>query len=72
MPLVTGTTAQGDGIDTTHQGVLGHGQIFNRSKDRTDPQNFPDAVTSPGTTYNWTAFMTEVNQRDRVDAQQPG
>ncbi|HUQ72085.1 MAG TPA: Ig-like domain-containing protein [Planctomycetaceae bacterium] len=51
VPLSTGTAAQVDGIAPAHSGVLRHGQVFNRTPGRTDPQNF-----------NLYAFMTRANQ----------
>ncbi|MEX2139038.1 MAG: tandem-95 repeat protein [Pirellulales bacterium] len=68
VPAATGTNKD---IDTTHRGVLAHGQVFRRSAGKDDPANFPSGAASPVTnplndstriaTYHWTGFMTQVN-----------
>lgn len=61
VPLEPGITPDRSGIGRAPVGVLAHGQVLNRTAGRTDPQNFPDGATSPGTSYLWTKFMTQVN-----------
>ncbi|MBI3468480.1 MAG: tandem-95 repeat protein [Planctomycetes bacterium] len=61
VPLSTGTPMDEDGIDNTQSGVLAHGQVFDRTGGRTDPQNF-----------NWLTFMTEVNNGIGFTLNSPG
>jgi hypothetical protein len=66
VPAATGTNQD---IEVIYPGVLAHGQLFRRTRGKTDPANFPNGTDSPvaGTpgneipTFNWTAFMTQVN-----------